>query len=447
LGLGYAPRGNEFLDAMETLGIERDVLDEAGLLTKREDDSIRARFWNRLLFPIRDLRGRTVGFGGRVLGDGEPKYLNSPESQIFHKRKLLYNLDAAKHAIRKANSVVVVEGYFDVLRLVEVSIENVVAPLGTAFTEEQAHLIKRYCQDVVLLYDSDTAGLRATFRAADELLGAGLRVSIATLPVGEDPDTLAVSGGAAAIKELLDDGIDVLERKLQLLERKGWFGTLSGRRRALDRLVPTIRAAADPVTQDLYVDRTADALGVSVESVKREASGRRSTGTRTYLRGREEESPPTELESSRSIPERDLLRVMLHAPEWRTRIGESLSDFGELHQPEGDLVALVMTAEETTPVTDLLVQVDGAARIVLAELIEVGLGEQNIDAIVAGALSLLESRKLEAKKRAVSRRITVAAEDEKVKLLEEKVALNRESRKYNTREWNVIRRGGKSGAG
>jgi DNA primase len=447
LGLGYAPRGNEFLDAMETLGIEICVLEDAGLLTRREDGSVRARFWNRLLFPIRDMRGRTVGFGGRVLGDGEPKYLNSPESQIFRKRQLLYNLDAAKHAIRKANGVVVVEGYFDVLRLVEVSIENVVAPLGTAFTEEQAHLIKRYCQDVVLLYDSDTAGLRATFRAADELLRAGLRVTIATLPPGEDPDTLAVSGGADAIRGLLDDGIDVFERKLQLLERKGWFGTLSGRRRALDRLVPTIRAATDPVTQDLYVDRTAEALGVSVESVRREASGRKRSGARSQSKPLAQDSSGAIAATSRSVPERDLLRVMLHAPEWRSRISESLTDAGELHQPEGDLITLIASADEAVPITDLLIQVDGAARLVLAELIEIGLGEKNVDAIVAGALSLIESRRLEAKKRAVSRQITVAAEDEKVKLLEEKVALNRESRKHNTREWNVFRRGGKSGAG
>ncbi len=447
LGLGYAPRGNEFLDAMNTLGIEQSVLDAAGLLAKRDDGSVRARFWNRLLFPIRDLRGRTVGFGGRVLGDGEPKYLNSPESQIFRKRQLLYNLDAAKHAIRKANSVVVVEGYFDVLRLVEVSIENVVAPLGTAFTEDQAILIKKYCQDVVILYDSDTAGLRATFRAADELLRAGLRVSIATLPAGEDPDTLAVSGGAAAIKSLLDDGIDVMERKLQLLERKGWFGTLSGRRRALDRLVPTIRAAIDPVTQDLYIDRTAEALGVSVESVKREASGRRSSGSRSRPVRDDQESQAVLDDSARSIPERDLLRVLLHEPEWRKRVSELLPELGELNQPEGDLIAMVAAADEQTPVTDLLVQVDGAARIILAHLIELGLGEQNIDAIVAGALNLIEARCLESKKRTVSRQITVADEDEKVKLLEKKVALNRESRKHNTREWNVLRRGGKSGAG
>lgn len=446
LGLGFAPRGNEFLEAMETLGIEQSVLMDAGLVTTRDDDTVRPRFWNRLLFPIRDIRGRTVGFGGRVLGDGEPKYLNSPESQIFHKRQLLYNLDSARHAIRKAGSVVVVEGYFDVLRLVEVGIENVVAPLGTAFAEEQAQLAKRYCQNVILLYDSDTAGLRATFRAADVLLRVGLRVCIATLPPGEDPDTLAAKGGAGAIRSLLDDGLDVLERKLQLLERKGWFETLSGRRRALDRLVPTIRAADDPVTRDLYVSRTAESLGVSVESVRRETSGRMSSGSRSRVRPPEQDSDGA-VEDPRSIPERELLRVMLHAPEWRPRVIESLSDVVNLHQPEGDLMALVAAVDDMTPLADLMVQVDGSARMLLAELIQQGLGEQNVDAIVAGALNLLASRSLAVRKRAVSRRITVAAEDEKVKLLEEKVALNRESRKLNTCEWNVFRRGGNSGAG
>jgi DNA primase len=446
LGLGFAPRGNEFLQAMEKLGIEQSVLEESGLLVKRDDESARPRFWNRLIFPIRDIRGRTVGFGGRVLGDGEPKYLNSPESPLFHKRQLLYNLDSARHAIRKAASVVVVEGYFDVLRLVEVGVENVVAPLGTAFTDEQAKLIKRYCQEVILLYDSDTAGLKATFRAADELLRAGMRVSIATLPPGEDPDTLAVSGGADAIRGLLNDGIDVLERKLQLLELKGWFGTLVGRRRALDRLVPTIRAADDPVTKDLYVSRSAEALGVSVESVMREAVGRRSSGSRSQVTAPEQLSEGA-AESSRSIPERELLRVMLHSPEWRSRVIESLPAEVKLHQPEGDLMTLVSGFDETVPLADVMLQVDGVARKLLADLIEQGLGEQNIDAIVVGALGLLESRHLESKKRAVSRRITVAGEEEKVKLLEEKVALNRESRKLKTHEWNVIRRGGNSGAG
>jgi DNA primase len=448
LGLGYSPKGNEFLDAMKTLGVTGEILLQAGLTVKREDGSIRPRFWNRLLFPIHDLRGRIVGFGGRVLGEGEPKYLNSPESQLFHKGRLLYNLHEAKHAIRRAERAVIVEGYFDVLRLVEAGIEEVVAPLGTSLTEHQANVLKRYTKNVTLLYDSDPAGLRATFRAADEFLRASLRVSIATLPLGQDPDTLAQQGGAAVIRQLMEDAIDVLERKLQLLERKGWLGTLSGRRKALDRIVPTIRAAADPVTRDLYVSRTAEALGVSGESVRREAeTGRRGSGpvsaTSRASAARADSTPS----SARAIPERELLRVMLHAPEWRQRIGDLVPETGSLHQPEGELIQLVAGAEPDTRAHEFLSFTEGNKRMLVAGLIDQGLGEGNVDAIVEGALNRLENRPLRERKRAVSREIAVAAEDEKIRLLEEKTALSRESRKLNTSEWNVIRRGGDTGAG
>src|SRR5438552_2467799 len=191
LGLGYAPPGKGFLDAMKGLGLRDEVLLEAGLVVKREEaePTLVPRFRGRLLFPIHDLRGRVVGFGGRILGEGEPKYLNSPDTPIFHKGKLLYNLHVAKHAMRKAERAILVEGDFDVLRLALAGIEEVVAPLGTGLTADQGVLLRRYTAHVILLYDSDEAGLRASFRAGDELLHHGLRVSVATLPEGEDPDT------------------------------------------------------------------------------------------------------------------------------------------------------------------------------------------------------------------------------------------------------------------
>ena len=446
LGLGYSPRGDEFLEAMDTLGIKRTDLAEAGLMVTREDGSERPRFWNRLLFPIADLRGRVVGFGGRVLGDGEPKYLNSPESQIFHKGRMLYNLHNAKQAIRKAERAVVVEGYFDVLRLYDVGIEEVVAPLGTSFTSDQATLLKRSCKDVVLLYDSDQAGLKATFRAADELLRAGLSVSVATLPPGEDPDSLAVSGGGKAINQLLDDAIDVFERKLQLLERKGWFGSLSGRRKALDRLTPSIRAAADPVIKDLYMSRAAEALGVSLESVKRESTGR------SYRSPRRQNAPrntdPTPVRAKDAVPERELVRVMIHKSEWRTRIGEALPNGVELFEPEGSLLRLLIESDETTAPSDLMLQVEGPARNLLREALDQGLGEENIDAIVSGALNRLEGRLLTKKISEIEYRLPVADEAEKLKLLQEKAELSQKRREINnTYDWNLIRRGGKRGAG
>src|SRR5437870_892679 len=138
LGLGYAPKGKAFLEAMKGLGVHEDVLLEAGLLVRREDGTLPSRFHGRLLFPIHDSRARVVGFGGRILGDGEPKYLNSPETPIFHKGKLLYNLHVAKHAMRRAERAIVVEGYFDVLRLGLVGIDEVVATRGTARGSDHA---------------------------------------------------------------------------------------------------------------------------------------------------------------------------------------------------------------------------------------------------------------------------------------------------------------------
>jgi DNA primase len=272
LGLGYATRGREFLEEMGRLGIAEAILLEAGLLVKRDDGTIYPRFRTRLLFPIHDLRGRVVAFGGRLLGPGEPKYLNSPESPIYHKGSILYNLHAARPAIRQAGSALLVEGYFDVQRLVLAGVDHVVAPLGTALTPEQAVLLKRFAPSATLLYDSDAAGLRATFRAGDELLRHGVRVRVATMPDGEDPDSLVRTGGAAALEPILHDAVDVLERKLQLLERKGWLEGVEHRRDALDRLLPTVRAASDPITRDLYIGTIADRLRLSRDVLEREVN-------------------------------------------------------------------------------------------------------------------------------------------------------------------------------
>jgi DNA primase len=168
-GLGYGPPGKAFLGAMAQLGLEQPVLVEAGLAAVRDDRSVVPRFRSRLLFPIHDLRGRVVGFGGRLLGPGEPKYLNSPESPIFHKGRQLYNLHQAKGPIRREETVILVEGYFDVLRLVLAGVEHVVAPLGTALTSDQATLLRRFAPTATLLYDSDQAGRRERWRGA----GAG----------------------------------------------------------------------------------------------------------------------------------------------------------------------------------------------------------------------------------------------------------------------------------
>src|SRR5919112_4882626 len=145
--------------------------------------------------------------------------------------------------------------------------DHVVAPLGTALTSDQGALLRRFAPTATLLYDSDQAGLRATFRAGDELLRHGVRVRVASMPSGEDPDTLVRTGGAAALEPILAGAIDLLERKVQLLEQKGWFEGVDHQRDALDRLLPTIRAAADPITRDLYLKEVSARTGVSREAL------------------------------------------------------------------------------------------------------------------------------------------------------------------------------------
>lgn len=441
LGLGFAPKGGVFLEAMGRLGVSEDSLLEAGLVVRREDGSLRPRFWGRLLFPIHDLRGRVVGFGGRALGDAEPKYLNSPDSRIFHKGQLLYNLHNARAAIRRNEKAVVVEGYFDVLRAVEAGIEHVVAPLGTALTSEQTALLKRYTREVVLLYDNDPSGMRASFRAADEILRASIRGMIATLPPGQDPDSLVVQDGAEALVRIIDDAVDVFERELQLLDRKGWMGSIAGRRRALDRLLPTLRAAGDPVTRDLYVNRVAETLGIHANSVRREIDS--GVPRRSVWRERPAATGPEggRLGGGGGSAERNLTRVMVHEPQWRSRIAELVPDTSILGGPDRELFEYLAIQPDEATGPQMLREVDGEVRAVLAQLLEEAWGDLDVDALVAGAINDLDSRSVEASLEQVQRQLAVAPTDEKVTLTRQIESLSRRLAELKPGRWNVIRTG------
>lgn len=274
-GLGYAPdEWRALREAAAKHGMEESVLLEVGLLVQRDQGKEPYdRFRNRVIFPIESASGRVLAFGGRVLGStgkNVPKYLNSPESPVYHKGEVLYGLSWAKNAIRREEGALVVEGYMDAVSLVAAGIENVVAPLGTSVTEDQARLLSRYCTRIFILFDSDAAGLRATFRAGDIFLAAGLHPAVVTLPPGEDPDTVVRTSGAAAVREYLSQAVDVLDRKLQILEERDYFSSIERLRDAVDRLLPTLRAARDPALRDIYVSKVAERTGVRRETLEGE---------------------------------------------------------------------------------------------------------------------------------------------------------------------------------
>jgi DNA primase len=328
-GLGWAPEEWTALgDAARKHGIDNGRLLALGLAKESKNarepyDTFRAR----IIFPIEDLGGRVVAFGGRILGEADertPKYLNSPETPIYHKGNVLYGLGWSRGAIRKEEAVLVVEGYMDYVSLASHGVANAVAPLGTAMTQEQAELISRYAPRAILLYDSDKAGLKATFRTGDELLRAGVEVLVATLPEGEDPDSLLRSQGQGALKRFLDDAVDVLERKIQILERKDFFSSIKGTRQAIDALLPTVRAASDELVRGMYIGRISEKTHVPRETLEREVGSARdprlpaSLERRRRDEGRRAEDfvPAPARADIRTNAERSLLLLMVHDERW-----------------------------------------------------------------------------------------------------------------------------------
>ena len=211
--IGYAPdRRDALKSALARFG--EALLIEAGLLISVDDKTPYDRFRGRIMIPIRDPRGRVIAFGGRVLGPGEPKYLNSPDTPLFDKGRTLYNLDRAAPAARKAERLIVVEGYMDVIALAQAGIDEVVAPLGTALTEDQLDRLWRVVDVPTLCFDGDGAGRKAAFRAAERampLLAPGRSLNFATLPDGCDPDDLARRGGAQAVESVLSAAVPLVD--------------------------------------------------------------------------------------------------------------------------------------------------------------------------------------------------------------------------------------------
>lgn len=432
-GLGFAPREIGLLRGyMSSLGFEDGRLVEGGLLIAPDQETEpRPRFRNRLMFPIHDFAGRNVGFGGRLLGPGEPKYLNSPESPIFSKGKLLYGLNRSRNAIRKADRVLVVEGYFDALRLMSSGLEEVVAPLGTALTETQASMLRKYTQNIFLLYDSDAAGLKATFRAGDELLRQEMAVRVVTLPPGEDPDTYVKAHGKAGLESQIGDSIDVFERKIQLLERGGWFGELQKKRRALDRLLPTIRATSDEIMRDLYVLRASEVTGVDREILQRELGprpveappeGRPQSPPRPTIRGRAPDRREPRRNAGASA-ERELVRAMLQDRSRVEPIAERIGPEAFRHRVYRAIFSALLEVGEDAAVDELAEKLGADAIEIIQEMLGSGMALINAQRTIDDSITRLHVRDMEDRLAEIDGMLPLANEGERDQLQREREKL------------------------
>ena len=266
-GLGFAPdEWDGLVGALQRDGLAPDLASEAGLVVPRKTGGgYYDRFRGRIIFPIFDLRRRIVGFGGRVLDDSLPKYLNTPETLLFHKGDLLYGLHAAREAIRKRGRAVIVEGYMDCLALRNHGLENVVATLGTALTASHVRRLKGYAKEAVVVFDSDAAGMSAVLKSLPVFSNEGLPARAAVLPEGDDPDTFVNRTGLDAFIDFLDGARSMFDF---FMDRKLSEGDSDeAKAHALNEIFPILSDVRDFALRSLYVRRLSERTGIREEVV------------------------------------------------------------------------------------------------------------------------------------------------------------------------------------
>ena len=333
-GLGFAPPGwSGLLDAMKEMGYSVDELMAAGLaLRSQKSGGAYDRFRNRLMFPIIDIRGNVIGFGGRVMDDSTPKYLNSPESTIFNKRKNLFAMNVAKKS--KLGYIILTEGYMDAIALHQYGFDSAVASLGTALTEEHANLLSKYTEQIVLTYDSDEAGQNATRRAVPILEKAGLKVKILRMEGAKDPDEFLKKFGADRFRLLLERSENHAEYQLQTLERRYDLSLDEQRVAFLSEAAQMIAGLPSAIEREVYGARAAQSAGITPEAMKIEVNKayRRRLSREKKAREREAMAPAAHAQpESRSIrysnlrpamAEEGLLRMILREPALLDQTGD-----------------------------------------------------------------------------------------------------------------------------
>lgn len=260
-GLGYSLRGWDTLLTKATEeGISADDLSNVGLVKKRDDGTLYDTFRGRAMFPIFNTTGRVIGFGARKLYDDDPlgKYINSQESAVYHKSRVLYGLSQAKDAIRERDFVILVEGYADLVSVFQSGTKNIVASSGTALTSEQIQLISRYTKNITLVYDADSAGAQAMTRGVDLILEGGLDVRIVQLPENEDPDSFIRTRGGEAFEVLLTKAVSFIDFKANEYRRTGKLESAEGKAEAVRGLVQSIAKIKDPIRQSFFIKDVAE---------------------------------------------------------------------------------------------------------------------------------------------------------------------------------------------
>ena len=343
--LGYSPQEKDaFSKSALKNGFQLDFLEKTGLTIVNENYQV-DRFRGRVMFPIKSLSGRVVGFGGRILGDNKKtaKYLNSPESEIYHKSKVLYGIYEAKQSIAKEDVCYLVEGYTDVIQMVQSGVTNVVSSSGTALTELQIRLIQRLTQNIVVLFDGDAAGLRASLRGIDMILAQGMNVRVCSFPEGEDPDSFAKKNSQEAIELFFkDNSKDFIQFKASLLLEDAVNDPVKKAATIRD-IVESISKIPDPIQQEVYVQSCAQIMDISenvlFSALAQLSKKAQNTKSKTAQKGESFLVVKNEVPQSISIDhtfelERQIITILIMYGNREETFKESILSFSEEEEIE-----------------------------------------------------------------------------------------------------------------
>ncbi|WP_372652922.1 DNA primase, partial [Draconibacterium sp.] len=308
--VGFAPDGKTpFTEAAQKQGYKLDFLEKTGLTIKR-DDWLRDRFAGRVMFPIHNLAGRVIAFGGRILTNDKKtaKYLNSPESDIYHKSRVLYGIYQAKREMTRTDKCYLVEGYTDVMSLHQVGIENVVASSGTSLTPDQIRMVRRFTPNITIIYDGDAAGIKASLRGIDMVLEEGMNVKVLPLPDGEDPDSFAKKMGASGFQEYIEQNeTDFIQFKTRLL-LKSTENDPVAKARLISDVIRSVAVIPDSITRSVYIKECSRLLGVDEEVLYTEVRKQKHQQTEEFRKKEFREQSRRQAAPPQAVQEEPVVR-------------------------------------------------------------------------------------------------------------------------------------------
>jgi len=425
-GIGYADEEWDSLHKHLTgLGFDPEMLVELGLSAKR-GDRYYDKFRNRVIFPIINTSGKVIGFGGRRIDPNDnPKYLNSPESRVFSKKNMLYGLNLSRKAVAEAGFIILVEGYMDTIGIYRAGIENVAASLGTALTENQARLIKRYTNDVILLYDSDAAGRNAALRGMEILKKEGLRVRVLHVTDGKDPDEFVLEKGRDEFLKLLDKALPYGEYRIEAIRSRHDISNEEGRIECLKEIASELRSYS-PVEQDVYIRRVSQDMGVSETALRREIGLDGSApGSRRPERAEDPEKEPDPL----SPVEKDLIRLAILHPEMTDKVSEA---FDSLSSDSGTAIISAISDEcsagDGFDLRRVMDGLDEPLRTMLRDIASEDIPIADPDALLADCLSRKRVEALKKKEQMLISMLDGASEEDQGRMMEQIQNIRREIR-------------------